>query len=79
MTLYLMPGEPEYDCDDMREAYTRIVDCPACGGNGGWEDRPIAPSGSGHWFKCSMCNGEREIELPCDPMTFDDMEDAFGF
>lgn len=55
---------------------TRIVECPCCGGEGGYgtftgiDARNGEPLG--YWTTCDCCNGRREVEIEAELMTLDD-------
>ena len=46
---------------------TRLIACPECGGDGGWETLtsydPRNGEPLGYWTTCQVCEGKREIEL----------------
>lgn len=51
---------------------TRIVPCSTCGGDGGGYE-----GGNERWIKCTACDGQGEFETELEPITLEDMDDAF--
>lgn len=49
------------------EVEPMVVDCPACGGDGGGEVwtgyDPRDGSATGYWQNCATCDGAREVEI----------------
>lgn len=56
----------------------RVIDCPACGGNGGVEDPPYRDGTPGQSWQCLACNGTGECEAETKLVTRDDdLAEAF--
>lgn len=55
----------------------RIICCPNCGGDGGW-DGEFSPIHYGHWTTCSYCDGVGHIEVEVEPITADDLKAMEG-
>jgi hypothetical protein len=57
---------------------TRMIECPECGGEGGhhtltsYDPRNGEPTG--YWTTCSVCEGNREVEIAVEPITLEDLE-----
>ena len=47
---------------------TRIIPCPACGGDKGHHDF------AGHWTRCDACDATGDIEVELEPVELDDLE-----
>ncbi|WEX10307.1 hypothetical protein [Chelativorans sp. AA-79] len=54
---------------------TRMICCPNCGGDGGW-DGEFSPVHYGHWTACTYCEGTGNIEVDVEPITADDLDAA---
>jgi len=52
----------------MSETETRMICCPNCGGDGGW-DGEFSPLHYGHWTTCTYCGGTGNIEVDAEPIT----------
>jgi hypothetical protein len=58
----------------------RIITCPDCLGDGGWEiltgmdDRNGEPRG--YWRGCEACEGCGEIEVEVEVVTAEDLDDG---
>lgn len=61
----------------MSERETRMIECPACDGEGGhttltsYDPRNGDPQG--YWTACHVCEGKREIEIEVEPITLEDL------
>jgi hypothetical protein len=64
-------GEPSEDI---------FVECPTCGGDGGWESEPIAtPDGPyTRAHACPECHGECVVAITAELVDQDDLEAAHG-
>ena len=64
----------------MRE--TRMIECPNCCGEGGYETvtgySPRNGETTGYWTTCQVCEGKREIEVEVEGITVEDLEQAHG-
>jgi len=59
---------------------TRIMTCPYCAGDGGWESSPtgynhVNGQPTTHWIGCTLCDGKGEAEFPIEPRTLLDMDE----
>jgi hypothetical protein len=56
----------------------RIIACPSCDGDRGWESAPYGidyNDGSllTSWIKCNECDGTGEVEIEVEPITLNDL------
>lgn len=64
-------------------AETRFVVCQACNGDGGWSYFTggycrFTGAADEAWEVCNYCGGKCEEEIEVEPITLEDMEEAFG-
>lgn len=69
---------PPMTAPDTLERETRMIECPGCDGEGGYETLTHydARNGEpcGYWTTCGVCNGAREIEVEVEPITLEDLD-----
>lgn len=56
---------------------TRMIACPECGGDRGWEVLthydPRDGDPKGYWQHCEVCEATGEIEIEVEPVTMEDI------
>lgn len=61
---------------------TRAIECPQCGGDGGWETLthydPRNGEPRGYWTQCPTCDGRREIEIEVFPIEMVDLDEPMS-
>ena len=72
-------GQDALDIAGYPGPETRVVCCPRCDGDGGWEAaphtyNPIDGGPISDWVVCRSCNGGGEIEIEAAPRTEEDMD-----
>lgn len=67
-------GQEALDIASYRGPEMRIVACPSCGGDGGWEKSPRQGQMSGDWQECRCCDGVGEYEIEAETATLEDLE-----
>lgn len=72
-------GDEALDMAGYPGPEARIVTCPTCNGDGGWESSPtgynhINGMAITHWITCRSCEGKGEAEIEAAPRTLEDIE-----
>lgn len=61
---------------------TRIMPCPKCGGDKGFDVPHDIDRNNGdmvcHWVECRYCGGEGDEEIELEPITMEDLDVMAG-
>ena len=72
-------GQDALDIAGVPGPDVRVVCCPRCDGDGGWEAaphtyNPIDGGPISDWIVCGSCKGDCEIEIAADARTEGDLD-----